>query len=322
MEGQQWTKLLVLLDQNSSEYEHLSINEAFLKFYNETNNIPHEEWLSEQLAETPTKSNTKAETFRSLGNKFYCRGNFKESIKWYTMSLHFAIHNGAEYGKALANRSAASFALEQYDECLKDIGACFASEYPVELQQKVLLRKLQAYYHLDMDDEFNKQVLDMEDEFKDTEIFQQCINNYKNKDRTGEGKKSPAKLDPENLLLMNETFAFATDLVELRYNSEKGRHVIAAKDIEPNSILFKEEAFVAAQIFKSREELEHEVCYNCLKHIPYFSLPCPSCTYCLYCSENCKTTSWSSSHRFECPGMIIFYELGQALPAFSGLGTS
>ena len=41
-------------------------------------------------------------------------------------------------------------------------------------------------------------------------------------------------------------------------------------------------------------------------------VPCLKCTQPRYCSEDCRFTSWSSYHQYECTGLDLFHSVGIA----------
>lgn len=54
------------------------------------------------------------------------------------------------------------------------------------------------------------------------------------------------------------------DIAFNRSNSEKGRYVLAEKDVKRGDILFVEKAYAFAPIFDDNLNLPHDRCYYCL----------------------------------------------------------
>lgn len=104
------------------------------------------------------------------------------------------------------------------------------------------------------------------------------------------------------------------------YTKEKGRHIIADRNITRGDILFIEKAFIFAPVFKENKEFYSFKCYNCLKDL-ISCIPCSCCTVCVFCDATCRDISWSSCHKWECNGMQanIWFDLGIAFPAFKAL---
>lgn len=62
------------------------------------------------------KNNNEATILRQLGNSCFTTKNSDSDacLHMYTKSLRHSTHNGEEYAKALANRSAVFFAMKDY----------------------------------------------------------------------------------------------------------------------------------------------------------------------------------------------------------------
>ena len=66
-------------------------------------------------------------------------------IETYTQSiLSCPEENEVEQSLALANRSAALFQLELYEDCLEDIKMAISKKYPSHLLPKILVRKIKS----------------------------------------------------------------------------------------------------------------------------------------------------------------------------------
>ena len=71
------------------------------------------------------------------------------------------------------------------------------------------------------------------------------------------------------------------------YAPERGRYIVAARDIDVGECIFHEEAFVNHVKF----ELSTSHCYNCNKDTKIRPLPCDRCAAVVFCSYECKTES-------------------------------
>ncbi|ENN79834.1 hypothetical protein YQE_03657, partial [Dendroctonus ponderosae] len=213
---------------------------------------PVDSWLETQFKNKIGKDDSLSTIYRQEGNKCYAKKDLLKSLEFYTRSLCCATPNGKEYGLALANRSAVSFEMKEFESCLRDIELCFQSNYPKDLRPKVYIRKAECLYESGQQSNLEK-----------------CIR--------------------EALKFLN-----GTKIVD---KSERKYHSYA--------------------IFKENKELYSFKCYNCLTDI-ISSIPCRSCTLCVYCNENCRTFSWEECHKWECAGMQanIWYDLGIGFPAF------
>lgn len=91
-----------------------------------------------------------AKHFRLQGNEVFKTKivNEMSSIDLYTGALLCAPFGHEELALAYANRSAASYQIWQYQDCIDDINMCLANNYPEEKKCKILLRLVQCYKHL------------------------------------------------------------------------------------------------------------------------------------------------------------------------------
>lgn len=93
----------------------------------------------------------------------------------------------------------------------------------------------------------------------------------------------------------NPSIDCAKNCVEIKNNSEFGRHVIATRKINIGEVIAVEKPFTA--ILLKDDYLTH--CYHCLK-FTYNLIPCKTCVHVGYCSELCRENSWNSHHKHEC----------------------
>ncbi|XP_050679958.1 SET and MYND domain-containing protein 4-like isoform X3 [Leptidea sinapis] len=99
-------------------------------------------------SDTALKCNNIALFWRKRGNEKYAKNLIEESYDCYCKSVVFAQQNDTEYATALANRSASLMRLKRFQECLADIELSLKNGYKVELQPKLLLRRVECYIEL------------------------------------------------------------------------------------------------------------------------------------------------------------------------------
>lgn len=280
-------------------------------------------WLDAQFDEETLKDNITSTEYRKQGNTHFAKKNLLKSWKFYTRSLCWALPSSKQFGLAAANRSAVTFEMKEYHECLCDIELCLSADYPDELKHKVLMRKAECLFELGEKEEL--------DNFIDVTLnyFKTKLNdNDKYVERMKRLKDMPIKAKPlnekENKYLLpafereeNKNFAFASDKIRLNYDEQKGRHVVANENIKTGDVLFVEKAFSFAPVFKKKQEFYLFKCFYCLKDV-ISGIPCRKCVRCIYCNNKCLTASWNESHRWECKGIRgnIWFHLGIAFPAF------
>ncbi|KAL1516683.1 hypothetical protein ABEB36_000563 [Hypothenemus hampei] len=291
---------------------------------------PVESWLEIKFKTKVQKDDSLSTFYRQEGNKCYARKDLLKSLELYTKSLCFATVNSREYGLALANRSAVSFEMKEFQNCLRDIDLCFKTSYPKDLWPKIYLRKAECYWEMGLQENLDK-----------------CIQEaliYLNKENISEKEKYVVKLNCMKKSTMkhkscclenhressydlpklqdgeNTHFINSSAKLRLSYDACKGRYVTANKSITKGDVLFVEKAFIFAPVFKENKEFYSFKCYNCLKDI-ISSVPCHSCTLCVFCNEMCRSKSWTEYHRWECEGMTanIWYDLGIGFPAFKAV---
>lgn len=305
-----------------------NIFELFTEFYN-LDLSPVDSWLQTQFENKVEKDDTLSTFYRQEGNKCYARKELLKSLELYTKSLCCATPNGQEYGLALANRSAVSFEMREFSNCLRDIELCFKTNYPKHLRPKIYLRKAECYCETGLKDELEKcmvealQFLHIEN-VPDKEKHILKMNKIKKMPLKGhnnwDGHKENLYELPEFDEGESDSFKSASSKLKMSYDETRGRHVLAKKNIRKGEVLFVEKAFLFAPIFKDEKEFHPFKCYNCLKDV-ISSVPCHSCTLCVYCNEKCRTVSWEDCHRWECEGMQanIWCDLGIGFPALKAI---
>ncbi|KAH1003901.1 SET and MYND domain-containing protein 4 isoform X1 [Dendroctonus ponderosae] len=302
-----------------------NIFELFAKFYS-LDLSPVDSWLETQFKNKIGKDDSLSTIYRQEGNKCYAKKDLLKSLEFYTRSLCCATPNGKEYGLALANRSAVSFEMKEFESCLRDIELCFQSNYPKDLRPKVYIRKAECLYESGQQSNLEKCIREALKFLNGTKIVDKNKHILKlNQLRGSTLKQNKVDMCRDNSIVdlpgfedgENQTFAFASSKLKMSYDKIRGRHVIAQKSIQRGDVLFVEKAFIFAPVFKENKELYSFKCYNCLTDI-ISSIPCRSCTLCVYCNENCRTFSWEECHKWECAGMQanIWYDLGIGFPAF------
>ena len=68
------------------------------------------------------------------------------------------------------------------------------------------------------------------------------------------------------------------------YSPERGRYVVAARDIDVGECIIHEEAIVNHVKF----QLSTSHCYNCNKDSRQRPFPCDKCAAVVFCSNKCK----------------------------------
>ncbi|XP_012526872.1 SET and MYND domain-containing protein 4 [Monomorium pharaonis] len=259
--------------------------------------------------------------FKLAGNKEFQSKNYVASLELYTKSALYAPSNSIDLSIAIANRSASLFYLDRWQDCINDIKLAIRLGYPDNLRYKLHLRAAQCYIKLGNRRAAVETVLqihstlnerNMPDEKK--ERLQRQVNDITSKiscmeddtDDTTDTTEFPSQ--PEVAYGENPNFRFASAAIEVKYTAEKGRHVIANKDIKRGQVLFVEKAFAFVPLSHIKD-----ICYNCCRSCNDTPVPCTECVDSTYCNINCWDAA-SSCHRWECLGnqMGLWSQIGIA----------
>lgn len=202
------------------------------------------------------KNNEHSTALRIDGNEKFRTEKWEDAMNCYNRSLCFAENDSENVGLAFANRSACFFHMKMYDKVLVDIELAKQSKIPDRLLPKLEQRK------------------------RDSE------NLYKMQSRRHQCDRTPKLGYPSN-----KHWRCMADVVEIRSNTEFGRHMIAKCDIPAGKIVMMEESFM---MIKRDDE---PLCYTCFRHKANF-IVCAQCSVVMFCSTDCMDQN--STHQFEC----------------------
>lgn len=90
------------------------------------------------------KNNKKACDIRVQANMKFQNKDYVSALCEYNKSVMIAKVDGQDYALALANRSAALYHLEEYDNSVRDIRRALASKYPSEIAYKLYDREIKC----------------------------------------------------------------------------------------------------------------------------------------------------------------------------------
>lgn len=97
--------------------------------------------------------------------------------------------------------------------------------------------------------------------------------------------------EPEYQPTLNEKFSCLANVVDMKCDSEFGRHLIANTDIPAGKVIFVEENFAVSHLD------EFSVCYTCARSCANF-LACEQCAKVVFCSRECMNRN--QTHSLEC----------------------
>ncbi|XP_051013911.1 SET and MYND domain-containing protein 4 [Acomys russatus] len=265
--------------------------------------------------------------YREEGNKKFQEKDYTGAAVLYSKGVSHSRPNTEDISLCYANRSAALFHLGQYEACLKDIVRAGMHGYPERLQPKMMVRKTECLVNLGRLQEARQTISDLESSLtakpalvlSSHQILQRSLQHLKMKIQEKETvpEPFPAALTKafEDVALgeENEQISGASLSVSLCTDPLKGRHLVATKDILPGELLVKEDAFVSVLNPGEMPPLRHGLenrwdtrvtngdlcCHRCLKHT-LATVPCGSCSYARYCSQECMQQAWELYHSTEC----------------------
>lgn len=287
------------------------------------------------------KSSSESAKMRELGNKSFKKGNYLIALNQYTQAIKYSPYPKFQQAKnaiktvdqdsannttqsledtesnslalALANRSAALYALTRYRLCLLDIELAIKYGYPEANMFKLLIRKIKCLHILSVWS-------------NDVEPIKATLKNLMKKPDTKEYIKTeirnmfefieqtqPEEMEKDELDVVDETtmkisnvsksLTQAADCVEMSYDGDKGRYLLTNKDVSFGRLLIAEEPYVCNLAPQKRKDY----CYNCFSKLYSCGLSCPNCTQVLYCSQACLDAK-SEIHGYECNKFLDFQE--------------
>jgi hypothetical protein len=125
------------------------------------------------------RSDEATKFFREVGNRQFSLKDYCACIETYTQSiLSCPEENEVEQSLAFANRSAALFQLELFEDCLKDIKTAIAKNYPSHLLPKILIRKIKSLKKLGIEEDLPATLEELESAMNHMQMSEKGINLY------------------------------------------------------------------------------------------------------------------------------------------------
>ncbi|OCT94067.1 SET and MYND domain-containing protein 4 [Xenopus laevis] len=268
-----------------------------------------EEQLIERLCcnLTVAKDPNAVQFFKEEGNKRFAEKQFATAAGLYSKAITHAKSGSEAMAICFANRSAALFHLGQYSVCLEDIKRAQDQGYPERLRNKILQRKTECFQKLRKPSSSTSHTPKLE-----------CVEIVK--PETGPQQTMSTERLKEMGLDGNPQITNASCALHLNFDTCKGRHLLASRNIEQGEILIWEEAFASVIIpernqWRKGEKWDAKItvcdlyCHHCLNKV-IASLPCQHCSFASYCSQECMDKAWRSYHYIECSLGCLLLALG------------
>ena len=209
-----------------------------------------------------TKSQDLSIKLRNEGNEWFKKKQYNKAMKCYSQSILLAPTNcGVELSLAFANRSAVLSALEHWMPCIRDIELALSKGYPPDLHHKLLERRGNCWLKLGNTQQALKSFTQAKDylQYSNTDPSQLLkleknlsvkienlvkISDSENvieisvemmEEQIMKTKKEVPKLSGKT----NPLLPCASSSVQMAYSEGKGRHLVAAIDLEPGTRSYK-----------------------------------------------------------------------------------
>ncbi|NXU58292.1 SMYD4 protein, partial [Turnix velox] len=283
------------------------------------------------------KEPAAARFYREEGNRQFGRREYVAAVRLYSQAAAHELPGSPEVSVCFANRSAALFRLRCFEVCLEDIARAENHGCPDRLLPKVLLRKAECLLCLGKLQDAANTLRVVENKIAVDGIMtspaQQTLlkklSELKVKIHERESNPQPARDECGDIQRKAETWeendsiSGASSSLSLKFDKERGRHLVATQDIQPGQKLLKEEAFVSVlcpgehhllqdsseTVWDTRVTNADLYCHRCLRQL-LASVPCCGCSYAKYCSQNCADLAWEQYHRIECSLGALLLTLG------------
>ncbi|KAJ9579142.1 hypothetical protein L9F63_024750 [Diploptera punctata] len=270
---------------------------------------------------------------------------YTKSIATAPFPINVPLNNGHEaeaLSIAFANRSAVLFSLGKYELCLQDISQAIKNNYPKKLLYKLYERQGKCMQYLGRKtegiDNINNALKWLSsaaeltpDKKKIIEAeLHKLLKSFKNAEVSTSFSSHEQSQIPKCSYNRNQEILCASDCLELKYSPEMGRYISAARDIQPvyqgekcfilykfilfnvcyNYYFFVGDVLAVEKPFASvlLPDSFGTHCFNCLRHSETL-LPCRFCSNVMYCSEECRSSSWDKNHSVDCSILSILQNL-------------
>lgn len=287
-------------------------------------------WLTVLCSSKHRKFWEKASELRSEGNICFNRKQYAKAAEFYTQSILSAPFpdtpdaegHAEEMSLGFANRSAAYYHAGKWKRALCDVRYAFELGYPNHLRYKLYLRKGQCYLRLGKPREalenfdlagkaLRRAGLDSRkhaQQSKEIDMFKQACTG----DKTPPVPSDDDDPDDESQVPSvvhgaHDSVPNCTSAVDILYSTEKGRFVVANRDLRTGDAIFVEKPY--ASVLLPGHTKTH--CQHCHKRLQN-AVPCSQCNQVRYCSFGCAKESWSQYHHWECGNLNLLYSVGIA----------
>uniref|UniRef100_H3DFG5 Protein-lysine N-methyltransferase SMYD4 n=1 Tax=Tetraodon nigroviridis TaxID=99883 RepID=H3DFG5_TETNG len=231
------------------------------------------------------KDKDQAAKCRERGNSSFKSRDYTTALLHYSQGVCSAPPSSEQLSLCYANRSAALFYLQHYQESINDMDKALSQGYPSHLSHKLEQRRTQCLKHLSLG-------VDAKKEHPNLALKPNIEGN-----------------------LTCRTFGICSQAA-VGFSPEKGRHLVATERIAAGDVILSDRPYSCVLIPGMKEVkgkgakqgtdggelfgIEQRRCHRCLAET-LCPLPCDGCSYSRYCSASCQQEAWEEHHRWECP---------------------
>lgn len=262
------------------------------------------------------KASKHSTKLREDGNKSFLDSQYHKAVQEYTQSIMYAVDSSEELALSYANRSAASFKLEKYDDCINDIDRALKLNYPERLKAKVYKRKgmcLRALGQPGTDTSFSQALLCLEkmtiSTVEKNKMKSELTTLMSTRNSAVKLQEKANAFPVEEVFQPNPNIPSVSDAITVKYSEKYGLHIVATRKIKPGEILVVEDSFCKRLL----PEHVYTNCSECMR-AAWSMIPCNHCVNASYCSEACKDKAWKEYHEVECPigGILLSLNISDA----------
>lgn len=238
-----------------------------------------------------------------------------------------------------ANRSAVLIELDQFEKCICDIDLALYYGYPKLLHSKLAERKAKCFLALKKykeAEEIVKSALNSLDELKldksKSRTIRDSLEQLLEQSQQNSSSNGKENISDENenqdisqnleiglssltndellfkyrspkappLIESNPTIPSLSSAVTLEYKPDRGRFLVATRDIKPGEVVVHEKPYSSTLLLDKHNLNTH--CYYCLARC-LAPLPCPTCKLVVFCSDTCRKSGLLENHQVECSSL-------------------
>lgn len=236
------------------------------------------------------KDTEQAAKWREKGNSSFKSRDYTTAALHYSQGICCASQSSEQLSLCYANRSAALYHLQHYQETLEDIDRALKNNYPCHLLHKLEERRTLCLKYLSV--------------YQKAKEDQPYL--------ASENQKSP---DRQTKTSAGPLISGICPQASVSFCSEKGRHLVAKEKIAAGEVLLHDRPY-SCVLIPGMEEVkgtgrkqdtqegvlfgtEHRRCHRCLA-VTLCPVPCEGCSYSRYCSTSCQRDAWEEHHCWEC----------------------